>query len=359
MIGTRTRLSAIGLDVDAHEFRAVQLIRSHRGIGALAWAVFPRQNPQAPGEPGARIPDADELRWAREVLGRRGFVGSLISVAPSTADCTSHVIELPPASSGAPLGQLARAEVARARKCAPTDFELGFWPLPAKGRTSETLAVACARSAIKEIMDRYQQGGFTPVGIDLMELAIRRGVTASADDTLNQSENEINASLHVGWTSSQAVLTLGDSVVYVRRIERGASAVWGHATERYKLTENAASEVLNAGQDKEREPGFEKVRKASWASLAGELAEELDVAIAYVSHAFRMAPLGRIILSGYGVGNPVLRDQLDRVVGIPLVYAAPMALVDSTGSGTGTGPDASAPAARLTAAYGLAARFDR
>ncbi len=355
-LGTRTRLSAIGLDVDAHEFRAVQLTGGAGGdIGVLAWAVFPRRNPDLVTEENARIPDPDELAWASSILWRRGFVGSNISVAPTTAECTSHVIELPPASSGAPLDQLARMEVARARKCNPSEFELGFWELPAKGRTSETLAVACSRTGVDTILERYQRGGLTPVGIDLIELAVRRGVMAGDRDGLAQAEGEINASLHISWTSSQAALTLGNTVVYIRRIERGSSGVWQHATDRYKLSENAARAVLNGGQGDEARTQFEKILKASWASLAAELASELDVAMAYVSHSFRSAPLGKISLSGYGVGNPVLGEQIDKVLGIPLVHAAPRALIEAIDTDQGGWT----LAARLTAAYGLAARFDR
>lgn len=351
---TRTRLSSIGLDMDPHEIRAVQLAQTSKGVSVLAWAVFPRQQQEHSGACDP-IPGEEELGWAASVLGRRGFVGSTVSLAPSTVDCTSHVIELPPFDSGAPLDQLARMEVARARKCAPSHFELGYWELPAKGRTVETLAVACGRPVIDGMIERYRQGGFEPVGIDLLELAIFRGAQASGDPSQGRVEQEVNASLHIGWTSALAVLTVGEKVVYVRRIERGASSVWRIAAERYKLGAQAAQSILSGTDHVEHSNEYEQIRKNAWSGLASDLASDLDVAIAYVNHAHRGAPLGKIRLSGYGVGNPVLEQEIDGTLGIGLHHAAPYALVEAISSDEG----GRALAARLTAAYGLAARFDR
>lgn len=348
MLGTRSKLSAIGLDIDAHEFRAVQLMQTSKGISTVAWAIFPRRD-DIDHSQRESLPDADELRWAAGILGRRGFVGNTISVAPSTAACSSHVIELPPVESGAPIEQLAKLEVARAKKCGPDDFELGQWALPAKGRIQETLAVACTRSVIENTIERFEEAGLVPAGIDLLELAICRSGQA------NIVENEINASLHIGWNNSLAVLTLGETVIYVRRIERGASSVWDLAKGRYRLSTRGADAVINDQKLLDGSSGYAKIKKATWTGLATELASELDVTIAYVAHSFRTAPLGKIRLSGYGSVNPVIDEQLDKVLGIPIECTAPPALV----KGIGRGQEVWSLACRMSIAYGLAARFDR
>ncbi len=349
MIRTRPKLSAIGLNIDAHEFRAVQLMETPKGIHAVAWAVFPRRDDALDHEQRATLPDSDELRWAAEILGRRGFVGNAVSIAPSTQECSSHVIELPPIGSGAPVDQLAKMEVARAKKCDPEDFELGYWTLPAKGRIQETLAVACPRSVINDTIEHFESAGLIPVGIDLLELAISR---AGRDGAV---ENEINASLHIGWRSSLAVLSLGKTVIYVRRIEHGASSVWNLAMGRYGLSPRGGDAVMNDQIRTDGARGYAKIKRATWSALASELANELDVTIAYVAHSFRTAPLGKIFLSGYGSVNPVIDEHLDKVLGIPIECAAPSALV----KGIGSGQEVWSLACRLSTAYGLAARFDR
>ncbi len=348
MIRTQPRLSSIGLTIDAHEFRAVQLMRTTKGISTVAWALFPRRD-ETDHAQRSSLPESDELQWALRILGRRGFVGNTISIAPSTGQCSSHVIELPPAESGAPVDQLAKVEVARAKKCSPEDFELGYWALPAKGRTQETLAVACPRPVIDETIERFESAGFVPAGIDLLELAISR---AGAQGT---GENEINALLHIGWRSSLAVLTLGNTVIYVRRIENGASSVWDMSASRYGLSPKGADAVINDQMLADGSRGYAKIKRATWSVLAGELASELDITIAYVAHSFRTAPLGKIYLSGYGAVNPVIDEHLDKVLGIPIECAAPLPLV----RGIGSGQQVWSLACRLSTAYGLAARFDR
>jgi len=349
MLGTRSKLSAIGLDIDPHEFRAVQLMGGDRGQSVVAWAVFPRKEVSEgiDAEPGG-----DELRWARGVLGRRGFLGSTVSIASATSDCSSHVIELPPPESGAPLAQLARLEIARARRANPEDFEVGFWSLPARGRTRETLAVACPRSVVEDSIERYESGGFEPSGIDLLELAIVRGGRAGGEAL--GAENEINAALHIGWSASLAVLSVGDTINYVRRVERGAACVWKHARDRYRLSVDGAERVLHAGEGR-KDTQLEPLVKACWASVASELASELDVAVSYVSHAFRTAPLGQVRISGYAAGNPVVNERLDAVIGIPVTAACAPQLHRALGEHG----EPKGLAARLTPAYGLAARFDK
>lgn len=350
MVSVQNKISSIGLEIDAHEFRAVQLMSGPKGTKTLAWAVFPRLGND---DVAARksLPNADELRWASSILGRRGFVGRTVSISPSTAECTSHIMELPPVDSGAPIEQLARMEVARANKCAPNEFELGYWSLPAKGRTAETLAVACPRPIIDCLIEQFSQAGMTPVGIDLMELAICRG----GQTELVEDDKEINASLHIGWASSLAVLTLGNTVMYVRRIERGASSVWDLATGRYKLSPRSADSVIDDSHQQSLDDVAANMRKSAWSGLAFELANELDVAIAYVSNSYRFAPFGKIRLSGYGTSNSVIEEQLDKVLGIPVSNTPPVALVEAIGAGR----DSWSMACRLAVPYGLAARFDR
>ena len=216
LLNAKKRLSSIGLEIDAHEFRAVQLMQSSQGINTVAWAIFPRHGEHVSAEM-AELPTSEELQWGSDILSRRGFIGNAVSMTPSPGGSSSHILDLPPASSGAPIKQLARMEVARSRKCAPDDFELGYWALPAKGRTHETLAVAFPRTTIDQTIERFESAGFVPVGMDLMELAIHRG-THTPD---GEVENEVNASLHIVWESSFAGLTLGNTVSHGRRGENG------------------------------------------------------------------------------------------------------------------------------------------
>ena len=354
LLRLKTQYSSIGLELDKHQFRAVQLERDGDKNSVHAWAVFPRLNQdQESDDSPSGLPDASELEWALSILSRRGFKGTAISCAPQTRVCSQHVFELPPVDSGAPLDQLARAEVARARKCAPDAFEFGLWSLPQRGRSSESMAVACPSEMISGIIEEYQAGGMSVTGIDLPELAIMRGVLDTTQIGLTTAEPEIDAVLQVNWHCSLAIVTLGHQIVYVRRISHGANSVWEQACNRFGLNENSARAVIDRSQDCEHQEQIEKVRSACWSALSKELASEIDVAIAYVSHSFRMAPLGKLIMSGYGSMNPTLVSRFDSVLGIPVIASEPQPICNAMTSEQ----DSSLPA-KLSYAYGLAARFD-
>jgi Tfp pilus assembly PilM family ATPase len=346
--------SSIGLHVDGHEFQAVQLVNTGGEIRVGAWAVFPRLRPPQTEDDAARtLPDQDELNWASSIINRRGFHGQDFSLAAPSRLCTQHVFELPPADSGAPLEMLARTEVARERRCDPNDFAVGFWSLPQRGRTSETIAVACSNKVIAGMIQSAHSADMEIVGIDLKELAILRAVGEYLPETSKDGGTPINAVLHIGWDHALAIVTLGARLVYVRRIAHGAQGAWEQAIDRYGLSENSARAVFgDYGLEKSQEQ-LEKIRVTCWQAISKDLASELDVAIAYVSHSFRMAPLGRIVISGYGAEDAVLRAQLDKVIGIPTVSGSPSLLADSI-----SGKHQAGIAARLAQAYGLAARFD-
>lgn len=350
-----TQQSAIGLELDTHEFRAVQLVRTDNENHVLAWAVFPRRDQHAethPTTPGAAL-DAEELEWAKSILNRRGFKGNRVSCSPRPRDCTQHVLELPPPESGAPLDQLARVEVARARKCDQNAFEFGHWPIPHRGRSHESMAVACPIEVINDIIATYDSCGLEVVGIDLPELAIMRAVFQTPTLSTPTEQPEIDVVLQVNWNSSLAIVTLGKQIVYVRRIAHGARSVWELARSRFNLSQNSAATLLNRDEIADQSESSQKVHTACWASLSKELASEIDVAIAYVSHSFRTAPLGKVIMCGYGAMNTTLLNRLDQVLGLPTVQSAPGALVRAMKPGQ----DPALPA-RLTYAYGLAARYD-
>ena len=350
----RNKLSSIGLEIDAHEFRAVQLMRTRNVDHVVAWAVFPRQE-MIDSTQQTSLPDAEELRWAGSVLARRGFVGNKVSITPSTSVCSSHVIELPPADSGAPIDQLARMEIARERRCSPEDIEFGYWALPQRGKAQETLAVACPRSTVDSTLDLYEESGFVVTGLDLLELAVCRGGEARGQVADPADAQEINTHLHIGWTSSLAILTLGEKVIYVRRIEHGASQVWDVAMNRFQLSISGAEFVLTDESSEDDIASKHLVNQASWSGLAKTLSDELDIAIAYISHAHRMAPFGKIELSGYGATNPYINKSLDQVLGIPIQAAGPAALlckIEPVERGWSI-------ASRLSTAFGLAARYDQ
>lgn len=332
------QLSPIGLEITPAEVRAVQLSRAGSQTGAVCRACFPRQ-----GEPGAGTLTPEEAAWIAGVLARRGFVGARVSVTPPPGSCSAHIVDLPARDSGAPIEAIARAEIARNRRCAPDRFELAAWYLPQRGKTERGLAVACERPDLNGFLDTLEHAGLDPVGVDLEETALARacqGVLASEDDA-------IHALVRIGWESTLAVLSLGPTVIYTRRFELGVGPFVDRLRERAGISWNDACRMVRAGTPADADV-FEQAAGAMWARLGDGLADELDTAITYVSHANRSAGVGRVLLAGYGTHRADLVGGLDDALGMSVGVAG----------GWASDGDA-AQDARIAVAAGLAGRFDQ
>jgi Tfp pilus assembly PilM family ATPase len=338
----RAVISPVGLDIGGAEVRAVQLRRAPGGAETMvASAVFP-----LPGEPGpARPLTVTDAAWIAGVLARRGFVGNRVSVFAPHGTCSAQIVELPDRGSGAPVAMIARAEVARSRRCAPDRFELATWYLPQRGRGERGMAVACERTDLDTFLDALEEGGLTPVGVDLEETALAR----SCAGVLGAEPESIHAMLRIGWNATLGVLTLGDTVVYTRRFEFGVGSAIARLRNATGLSWNDAQRVLESAAPDAPEPdAFERPARALWATLGEQLGREIDTAVTYVSHAYRTAAIGRVLIAGYGAHRPEMVERLDEALGMPVMPAPALGATPGT-----------VGAARLAIAAGLAGRFDQ
>jgi len=339
----RSRLSPIGLDIGVSEVRAVQLCRGPDGDAMVCSAVFPRASEPDPSQPL----QAGEAAWIAGVLERRGFVGKQVSVFAPYGSCSAQVVDLPDRGSGAPVELIVRSEIARNRRCAPDSFQLATWYLPHRGRGEHGLAVACERDDLEAMLDALEAGGLTPLGVDLEETALARACLTD----LTTEPDSIHAMLRIGWKATLGVLSLGPTVVYTRRFEIGVGPFLTRLRERTGVSWNDACRVLESdSSDAEAPDTFETLARTMWEGLVEQLGREIDTAVTYVTHAYRTAPIGRVLLAGYGAVRPDVIAGLDTALGMFVQPANPA-------FGTPAGPHA-AHNPRLTVAAGLAGRFD-
>jgi Tfp pilus assembly PilM family ATPase len=382
------RLSPIGLDIGFGEVRAVQLARGPGGVSLVCAAVFPR--PGGP-RPIAEF-DGAEAAAVGAVLGRRGFVGRRVALTAPHGACTAYAIELPPKDSGAPISEIARAEIARKERVSPTAFEMATWYLPSRGRSERGMAVACEGAVLESYLKAFDHAGLVPVSVDLQECALAR----VGSQMFSGEDGAIHAMIIVGWSTTLAVLTLGRTVVYTRRFDIGVGYAVTRLKERGGLSWADAARVLDSGDPSfsdarpadlspvaaspleqsrvggydaderaahDEPPGnhpvaaaatetdiFERSARAMWSELGASLSEETDTAITYVTHAHRNATVGCVMVGGYGAHRAELIDTMDHALGMPVTPAHEWPGASSLNDRA---------AARVVVAAGLAARFDQ
>src|SRR5262245_41350251 len=96
----------IGIDLGGYSMKAVQLDRSRGGWRVHAAVILALPAPNHPL-------DANTVRMLRDTLHRQGFASDRVVLAAPAAQLEVDVLEIPPRTSGAPVEQIARLELAR------------------------------------------------------------------------------------------------------------------------------------------------------------------------------------------------------------------------------------------------------
>jgi Tfp pilus assembly PilM family ATPase len=173
MILDRGSFSPIGLDVSGRGVAAVQLAGrgQSRRISAFAW--LPRTG-------DAFTPE--ECTRTRGVLERNGFRGKEIVLAAPDAALRTAPLELPPRSSGAPIDQLARLELARTHKLDQGALEIAVWDMPgAGGAGTSVLAAALPHADADRLLAPFDAAGFDAVAIEPRVCALCRLAARAAE----------------------------------------------------------------------------------------------------------------------------------------------------------------------------------
>lgn len=211
MMQGRSSASPIGLDIGRQSIKAVQWTGPRSAPRMTATAIIARTGEGA-------IPALDEAQRLGEILWRRGFHGRRAIVAIPEACALASVVEVPPASAGAPVAQIAAAELARLHGADPGDLETAYWPLPAagpKGQRHEAVAVGVRRDAITALLDSLQArdgAGFEVVAADVGPCARVRAAS------LTPRQDDAWALLDIGWSSSRLCVVQRGLIIYDRAL---------------------------------------------------------------------------------------------------------------------------------------------
>lgn len=327
---SRLRLSSIGLDVGDRWIKAVQLARTgpSRPWRIAAAVRFRRRGPAL---------DGDEIERLEGVLHRRGFTGRRVVVAAPPRSLTCAAITMPPASSGAPLDQIAKAELARIARREPSAVEVGWWPVPAPagGRQHESthaMAAACARAEVESLVARFDAGGLEVEAMDAPAWALARAARAMLHaDGLRP---ELCAVLDLGHTLANLVVLRDGVPVYERQLEdMGVAAlenelrkaqgvgeeVVAHLIERIgaagparAVAASSAPESAALQDTVEDDEGFGAV-----GEYLARVGREVAASVAYLAHRYPAWPVESIICAGGGSLIPGACERLARESGVP------------------------------------------
>lgn len=337
----RSVRSPIGIDIGRRAVKAVQLERAKGSCVTLAenpvahWRVAAAALlPRPDGASG--LPSPSEVRQLADALERKSFAGTdVILAAPEGLLCS--VLELPPLSATAPVGQIARIELARTHKCAPDSFEMGYWELPTLARAQKAttvMAVALPHAVCDPLLDRFDLERLNVCGVDVRSCAVARACAGLAGG------EGFNALVDLGARSAELVLLYKGAVIYTRSLpDVGMDPLRDAIAARLKVERDVADFLLTRvglaqaktsnGDQAETESADTDVPPEARAMMAGHfdgIAQELAASFSYAVHQYRDAAVSRLLMVGGGAGIPGAAAYLTQATGIEAFAASPAAL---------------------------------
>lgn len=349
---TRKR-SPIGLDVGSRWIKAVQVARGRQGVEIVAAAKVRR----FVGSPEIDRAEADALLG---VLNRQGFEGSRVVLAAPHEHLIRQGFDLPPRESGAPVGMLARAEMARVGRCAPDAMEMCWWETPAWARLGRgsggpgdaanaggaatgggagsagapVYAIAMPHAAAVAMMDALEECGLRVIAIDAPTTAAFRAVERSngrAEEGGAPAVSNGGVLVELGWSTVCVSAFAGGVPVYERLLDdegfgrvvarirtelKVADEVAEHLVERVGLAAAAQagpSDVASADRDRRQEPELLAAARKMISSHVDGLLDGVRASIAYAARRFAVGGGDDgppVCIVGGGCMIPGLQDRL-------------------------------------------------
>jgi len=312
-----TNCSPIGVDVGERYIKAVQFSRSGGKWQISAATGIKRDNQRAD------ISGAEVCRL-RKQLSESGFHGNRLVLAVPGDKLLTGIMELPPASSGAPMDMLARSELARMHKCDAQSFEMASWQLPAPARAANTtfvMGAACTHADADSLLDCFEAEGFVVERLEIQSQAMAR----ACGPLLNASKG-LAGILDLGWTAPRLVLLYNGVVIYQRKLPKSAyGAMVGELAGELGI-DTAQVEKMLSGAD-QAQPRPEAANACLERYVAG-IIEEMRIPLSYVSNQYPDAASDRLLLVGGGAQLDGLARRLAEAMDWPVCPATMSELVD-------------------------------
>lgn len=336
------RRSHIGLHIDSSYFHAVQGVHDRAAPGSfhvLSAARIRRSGPEF---------SADQAQRLFSTLRRQGFTGRDVVTAVPQASLLTGVLDLPPRSSGAPLDQIARNELARAHRCEPDQIESAWWEIPqgfAAGREAEgtqVIAVACRHTDAETLVNTLDFAGARTIALDTVGAALARAARPSL--RLDAAEPPLSAVLDITHEAALALILRGDDIVYERHIrEGGLTALLATLAERLSLDAEAAEVILSRVglgpvpdelQELATDPAALDDARQVITDHIDSLAEEVRASGSYAGRRYA-ASLAAALVTGTGANIPRWLDRLSRRLETPATAIDPASLYRWPAGNTG------------------------
>ena len=300
----------IGVDIGGRNTKIVQLRGKPGRWSISAAACIMRDNPGGPVE-------RSDIVQLSNLLAGSPFKGRRVVLAVPFSQLLTGIMELPPRSSGAPVEQLARDELARMHRCESNSFELACWDLPAPARAggaTYVMAAGFSHEKADELMDIVEAEG-----LDVYALDVHASVVSRACSPLLEGVTGIAAILDLGWDQADLVLLHQGVIVYERKLVKcGIGSVIDALGRELKLHHEKAEDLVRRvglhPECPDVTPVFCQVVNLAVNAYCEALVEEMRIPLSYLANQYPDASPETLLLIGGGARIPGLERKLNSVL---------------------------------------------
>lgn len=293
-------------------------------------------------------PTTEEVARLVAVLRRQGFTGNRVVLAAPTSRVFSAVLEMPPRTSGAPVDDLAKQELARAARRDAAKIEVASWDVPSPARTADglhVLAIGLSHEDSSQILDAFESAGLVVQAIDSRCWAMAR----ASRSVLGNAE-QVSAVLDVSDSAASLTVVNSGVVAYDRPMaETGLARLREAACAELKIEADAADYLIetlsSGGSDDTLSEHTIRTGRKLLDDYTAMIVQELRSVMAYAMHRYP-GPVGPVLLTGEGADNKGLHRRIREELDLEARVVTPGDACAASGPSAGE--------AALTVAVGLA-----
>lgn len=302
--GLRGRASPIVFDIGS---AAVRVAQRASGEGGCRVLTLRREDTDTP------LASHEAAGLTRAMLRARFAVAEAVIIAPR-AMVRSLPVELPPASSGAPLLEIARSRAAELLDMPPAAFELAITSTPPDQAQARTSTVAtCKHDDAETLIAVLESAGVRVRSL----IAPSAAAAAVAPAPTADDPDAACLLLDVGWRETAAIGLAGGRPVFERHLRKlGFGAVVRSVRDELDVPWDLARHL--AVSDRQTNASLAEHVSAAVRSFGVDLLREAEATLSYLERLAEPGRVREVLIAGGGAEDDELLDWLAANLSVPV-----------------------------------------
>jgi type IV pilus assembly protein PilM len=191
---------------------------------------------------------------------------------------------------------------------------------------NEVVLFAIDKESLREHIEMLEQGGVTPIAIDIVPCALFRSLHRTLRRTADQEK--ANVFVDVGSSYTTVIIGRAGEIIFAKQIDIAGEQINRQVASRLGIgldeTIHLRSKLRDRAQAYEIEPAMLQIVIDSMNSVIDELAKEISLCFRYYAVTFRGQRPSQVVFAGGEAYEQTLIDALKRHLGVEIEVTEPL-----------------------------------